>query len=210
MEERSNWHEAFSTAWNNLTGVNNEGGRSLVLVRVLFILIFLVGSGWTGYNFMNAQVLLEEPMFDEFASTPPNTAQADKQRLDEMLRQVDVTSNTRRSSSSIAENMESLSGKYPFGDPLLRPEPEPSMGEPPPFIVEPEVIIEYPPEITLKAVMIMGKQQVAVMDISGVGSGMIVKVGDTFMQKKGRIVRIAPDKVVVRWGGKNWDIAPSF
>ena len=56
----------------------------------------------------------------------------------------------------------------------------------------------------------MGNQNVAVMDIPGVGSGMVVKVGDTFMQKKGRIVKIASDKVVLRWGGKNWDIAPGF
>jgi hypothetical protein len=205
MEERLNWREAFSTAWNNLTGVNSGGG-SLPIVRGVFFLIFALGTAWAAYNFVNAQVLLEEPMFNEFDSPPPNTAQVDKQRLDEMLRQVDVTSKMRASSSSIAQNMESLS-KYPFGDPLVRP---PEIDEPPIILVEPEVIIEYPPEITLKAIMIMGKQHVAVMDISGVGSGMIVKVGDTFMQKKGRIVRIAPDKVVVRWGGKNWDIAPSF
>jgi Tfp pilus assembly protein PilP len=58
--------------------------------------------------------------------------------------------------------------------------------------------------------MIVGKEQVAVMDIPGVGNGLLVKAGDTFMQRKGRIVRIAPDKVVVRWGNRNWDIAPSF
>jgi hypothetical protein len=206
MEERLSWNEAFSTAWNNLTGVNNEGG-SLRLVRGLFFAIFFLGTGWAVWNFIKAQPLLERPYFDDSLSPPPNTAQVDKQRLDEMLRQVDVTSKIRASSLSMAQNMASLS-VYPFGDPLLAvrpPEEEPDI-----VFVEPEVIIEYPPEIVLKAIMIMGKQQVAVMDISGVGSGMIVKAGDTFMQKKGRIVRIAPDKVVVRWGGKNWDIAPSF
>jgi hypothetical protein len=206
MEERLNWSEAFSTAWNNLTGVN-DGGGSLRLVRGLFFLLFFVGTGWAVYNFRNAQILLEPPYVD--ISPPPNTAQMDKQRLDAMLRQVDTTSATRQKSVLIAERMgDSDHSIYPFGDPLLATRPV--SDEPPPPIIEPEVIIEYPPDIVLKAIMIMGKQQVAVMDISGVGSGMIVKVGDTFMQKKGRIVRIAPDKVVVRWGGKNWDIAPSF
>ncbi|MDR1621072.1 MAG: hypothetical protein LBS00_01715 [Synergistaceae bacterium] len=207
MEERLSWGEAFSTAWNNLTGVNNEGG-SLRLVRGVFFAIFLLGTAWAGYNFMNAQVLLEPPYFDDISSPPPNTAQMDKQRLDKMLQDVERTSSTRKSSTSMVSRMADIS-MYPFGDPLLAVRP-PEAEEKPLVFVEPEVIIEYPPEIVLKAIMIVGKQQVAVMDISGVGSGMIVKAGDTFMQKKGRIVRIAPDKVVVRWGGKNWDIAPSF
>ncbi|MDR1979463.1 MAG: hypothetical protein LBQ42_12080 [Synergistaceae bacterium] len=207
MEERISWGEAVSVAWNNLAGINNEGG-SLRLVRGLFFLIFALGTGWAVWNFINAQVLLEPPIFNEFESTPPNDAQADKQRLDGMLREVDLTSKIRAGSSTMAGSMASLS-MYPFGDPLLAERPEPTVEEPAAVFV-PEVVIEYPPEIILKAIMIMGKQQVAVMDISGVGNGMVVKVGDTFMQKKGRIVRIAPDKVVVRWGGKNWDIAPSF
>jgi hypothetical protein len=206
MEERLRWGEAFSTAWNNLTGINNEG-RSLLIVRMLFFAIFLGGTAWAVWNFMKAGELLETPYFNEFASPPPNTAQVDKQRLDEMLRQVDLTSKIRAGSLSMAQNMASLS-MYPFGDPLMAVRPEPT--EPEIVFTVPEVVIEYPPEIVLKAIMIMGRQQVAVMDISGVGSGMIVKAGDTFMQKKGRIVRITPDKVVVRWGGKNWDIAPSF
>ncbi|MDR2179898.1 MAG: hypothetical protein LBP21_06295 [Synergistaceae bacterium] len=209
MEERLSWRESFSTAWNNLTGVNNEGG-SLPIVRGVFFTIFLAGTALAGYFFWQGQTLLEPPEFDAFASPQGNSAQIDRQRLDEMLRQVDVTSKMRSSSLSMAQNMESLSmSPYPFGDPLLAIDPEPTEEEPL-VLVEPEVIIDYPPEITLKAIMIVGKQRVAVMDISGVGSGMIVKAGDTFMQKKGSIVRIAPEKVVVRWGGKNWDIAPSF
>jgi hypothetical protein len=58
--------------------------------------------------------------------------------------------------------------------------------------------------------MVMGKQSVAVMDIPGVGNGIIFKAGDTFMERKGRIVRITPDKVILSWGGKNWDVAPGF
>jgi hypothetical protein len=209
MEERLSWGEAIGTAWNNLSGVNDEG-RSLLAVRGVFFALFLLGTAWAGFNFWKAGELLERPEFNEYEFPPPNTAQVDKQRLDEMLRQVEVSSSIRKSSSAMAENMANLS-MYPFGDPLLALRPvEPTIEEPQIVFVEPEVIVEYPPEITLKAIMIMGKQQVAVMDISGVGSGMIVKAGDTFMQKKGRIVRIAPDKVVVRWGGKNWDIAPSF
>ena len=76
--------------------------------------------------------------------------------------------------------------------------------------MQPGALIEPPPEIVVRAIMMLGKQRTAVMDIAGLGSGLIVRQGDTFMGKKGRIVRIAADKVVVRWAGKNWDIAPGF
>ena len=58
--------------------------------------------------------------------------------------------------------------------------------------------------------MILGKERKAIMDIAGLGAGMVVREGDTFMGKKGRIVRILADKVVVHWADRNWDIAPGF
>jgi hypothetical protein len=58
--------------------------------------------------------------------------------------------------------------------------------------------------------MLMGKQSVAVMDIPGVGDGMIFKAGDTFMEKRGRVVRITSDKVILSWGGRTWDVPLGF
>jgi Tfp pilus assembly protein PilP len=176
---------------------------------LVFFLIFLLGTAWAGWNLKEGLVLVE---LEERSPGPrANQAQADKQRLDAMIAQVETTQLIRASSPETVRVVEENMAKYPFREPRL------DLADLPPGAVDPlrlelpPVIIDYPPEgIALKGIMIMGKQHVAVMDIPGVGSGMIVKAGDTFMQKKGRVVRIALDKVVVRWGGKNWDIAPSF
>jgi Tfp pilus assembly protein PilP len=212
MEERTSLRDAFGTAWNNLTGVNNDG--NVKTIRIVFFAIFLAGTGFAGYKFMEGKRMLDELDEGVYSSGTPSPAPADKARLDAIIEQVKVTSQLRESSPSRVKAIENSFGKYPFGDPKFDLAVETvSKDVPlPDFAIEvPQIIIDYPPEgITLRAIMIMGKQQVAVMDIPGVGSGMIVKAGDTFMQKKGRVVRVAPDKVVVNWGGKNWDIAPSF
>jgi len=67
-----------------------------------------------------------------------------------------------------------------------------------------------PPIMFVRAIMVVGKESIAIMDINGVGNGIIVKTGYSFLEKKGRILRITPEKVTVRWAGKNIDITPGF
>ena len=206
MEERTGWSGAFETAWGNLTGINNEG--NVRAIRLLFFVVFMLGTAWAGWYYMQGIKLIELEEF--YPTSPPGLAQADKKRLDTLIDQVEVTSQLRRGSPEAVRIIEENLAKYPFGEPrfdvgvtVVDPES--------PDTLRPVVFIDYPPEgITLRGIMIMGNQRVAVIDIPGVGAGMIVKAGDTFMQKKGRVVRVAPDKVVINWGGKNWDIAPSF
>ena len=210
MEERTGWSGAFGTAWKNLTGVNNE--RNVRTIRFIFFIVFLLGTAWAIWSYLQAQILLELEVV--YATPGPSQAQADKKRLDAMILEVEGASKLRAGSPETVQIMEDNLARYPFGEPKLEPV-IPSIeedGSGKMVVVEPlpVVVIDYPPDITLRGIMIIGKQQVAVMDIPGVGTGMIVRVGDTFMQKKGRVVRIAPDKVVVNWGGRNWDIAPNF
>ena len=218
MEERNDWGGAFAAAWGNLTGVNNDG--SIASMRLLIFGVFLASAGWALYNLYMANgifgLLGEEGFLEEKYIEPsgePDPSQADRSRLNTMLNEVETTSASRKASSAVARSMEQNLAKYPFGDPLLATTELPT--EPPPGPNEPRkeiVVIDYPPSgIVLRAVMIMGKQRVAVMDIPGVGNGLIVKAGDTFAQRKGRVVSIATDKVVIRWGDRNWDIrADSF
>ena len=204
MEERVGWRGAIGAAWGNLTGVN-EGGH---VVRILFFLIFLSGTAWSIWSYTQALELIElEP---RRATPGVNQAQADRARLDVMIQQVETTSQMRSISPVSVRIMEEALAKHPFREPTL----DYAVAPPPPngvIVIEPPVVfVDYPPQITLRGIMIMGNQHVAVMDISGVGSGMLVRAGDTFMQRRGRIVRIVPDRVVVNWGGRNWDIVPSF
>ena len=204
MEERTGWRNAFGTAWKNLIGINDEG--NIRVIRLVFFAIFLLGTAWAAWSYMQALELLE--LEQAYPSPAPNQAQADKRRLDAMLEEVEGTSILRAGSPRTVQIMADNLAKYPFGEPRFEPD---FLAVDERISVElPVVVIDYPPAVTLRGIMIMGSQHVAVMDIPGVGTGMIVKAGDTFMQRRGRIVRIAPDKVVVNWGGRNWDIAPSF
>ena len=200
MANQMGWREAWGTAWNKLTGVDNEG--SAAGVRLLFFLLFLLGIVGAGYRYYEMQLLAQKK--DVVPSTTPQTVESDKSRLDAMIEQVQSASVLRSNSFVWARSMKDL-GKNIFDDPTKWVE-EPNTS----VIVENKEILEPPPDIVVRAIMILGKERKAVMDIAGLGSGMIVRQGDTFMGKKGRIVKIAADKVVVRWAGKNWDIAPGF
>ena len=207
MEERGGWRDSFGTAWGNLTGVNNDG--NVRAVRLVFFLIFLLGTAWAGYSYMQALEVIR--LEQAFPAPGPNVAKADEARLNAMIQQVRVTSERRAESGRTVETLEKFVARYPFREPVLEPEiADPTRTAAAVVVEVPVVYIDYPPEIVLRGIMQMGRQHVAVMDIAGVGTGMVVKAGDTFMQRKGRVVRIAPDKVVVSWGGRNWDIAPRF
>ncbi|MDR1875791.1 MAG: hypothetical protein LBQ90_12365 [Synergistaceae bacterium] len=209
MEERIGWGEAIGTAWANLTGINNEGG-SVRTIRWLFFLIFLGGTAWAVYNFVRGQEMLEEKSY--YPEPAPINLEADRRRLDGMVGEVQLTYDTRTGSERQVSTMEAVA-RYAFADPTLdvnRRPPEPPGDKPEIVIAPPVIAIEMPPEITLRAIMIMGKQRVAILDIAGVGNGLMVRAGDTFVQNKGRVVQIAPDKVVLRWGGNTFDVRPNF
>ena len=199
MANQMSWREACGAAWTKLTGVDNEG--SAAGVRLLFFLLFLLGTLGAGYRYYEMQLLGQEKTF--VPSTTPQSVDADKKRLDAMLEQVRAASALRSNSVVWAQSMRDL-GKRVFDDPTKWVE------IPGGDVAQVEIAVEPPPDIVIRAIMILGKERKAVMDIAGVGSGMIVRQGDTFMGKKGRIVRILSDKVVVHWAGRNWDIAPGF
>lgn len=200
MANSMSWREAWDIAWGRLTGVDNEG--SSAGVRLLFFLLFILGTGWAGFRYYEMQRLREEKDF--FPSVAPQSVEADKKRLDDMIEQVRAATALRANSFVWAQSMKEL-GKHIFDEPTQMAL-VPGEGLTSPVVP----IVENPPNIVVRAIMILGKNKTAVMDIAGVGSGLIVRQGDTFMGRKGRIVRIAADKVVVRWADKNWDVAPGF
>ena len=173
MEERTSWGEAIGIAWGNLTGVNNESS-SVRGIRLLFFIIFLGGTAWAGYNFFNyhkMQMELEEKIFTP--SGAPAALETDRKRLEDMVAQVKATTEIRSNSSIMVQSMMD-SERYTFVDPTIFPPlVDARQGKQDSIVVVPEVI-EMPPEIVLRAIMVMGKQQVAVMDIVGEGSGMVV------------------------------------
>ena len=205
---QSTWREAMAYAWGNFTGVMSEG--SARVLRLLLFLVFIGGTAWAVYSYLELQQLRQEKTFT--ASVTPTSVNEDRKRLEDMIAEVRDASARRSGSAMTAQTMKDM-GKYLFDDPSRRmaavvPEiPLPGGG-----VVAPQVeeVVEPPPEITLRAIMVIDKTKTALIDIAGVGTGLLVKQGDTFLNREGRIVRITNDKVVVRWKKKTWNVTPGF
>ena len=205
---QSTWREAMAYAWGNFTGVMSEG--SARVLRLLLFLVFIGGTAWAVYSYLELQQLRQEKTFT--ASVTPTSVNEDRKRLEDMIAEVRDASARRSGSAMTAQTMKDM-GKYVFDDPSLRMAAlPPELALPGGGAVAPQVeeVVEPPPEITLRAIMLIGKTKTALIDIAGVGTGLLVKQGDTFLNREGRIVRIMNDKVVVRWKKKTWNITPGF
>lgn len=58
---------------------------------------------------------------------------------------------------------------------------------------------EYPPNINIRALVVMGSGSIVVLDIEGEVPGKICKVGTTFGENKGRIITIDNKGVTWTW-----------
>lgn len=192
--------------------VRAEGGYKLLLIIV--ILMLLAGTGWSGYQFKQfVDLSQEEPI-----TLPPVKGQSEKdsERLDTLIGDFRGAVDTRARSLTLASAVIEAS-RQPFMATQKAPEPgELAAGSGGQVTVEggeavPTFVREkIPPIMFVRAIMVAGNQSMAVMDIEGVGNGIIVKSGYRFANGAGRVVRIRPDKVTVNWSGKTVDVAPGL
>jgi hypothetical protein len=68
------------------------------------------------------------------------------------------------------------------------------------------VFVAPPPSVVVRAVMNVDGMYTAVLDIDGVGLGIVVRAGDTFLRKRGRILSVSPSGVVISWDGKRYSL----
>lgn len=191
--------------------VAGEGGYRIL--RTIAVLLLLAGCGWSGYMFRQyIELNHEEPI-----TIPPIESQSEKdaQRLDKVIGDFRTAVDTRTRSLTLASAVIEAS-RQPF-IPTMKvtvASQTPSEGS---VTVggEDQVIPTYvrekiPPIMFVRAIMVAGKQSMAIMDIEGVGTGIIVRSGYSFSNGEGKVVRIGPDKVTVNWSGKNLDLAPGL
>ncbi len=190
--------------------VAGEGGYRLL--RFLVVLFLLAGTVWSGYLFKQFLDLSKE----DSISIPPLASQAgkDAERLDTLIANFKEAVDTRENSLTLASAVADAS-RRPFvatmkAAPLEERTPEGAVvvaGDQsiPTFVQE-----KIPPIMFVRAIMVAGKESMAIMDIEGVGNGIIVRNGYGFNNGEGKVVRIAPEKVTIRWSGKNLDIAPGL
>ncbi len=186
-----------------------SGEGSFRSLRLFIFLVLIGGIAFFGWNFRKIMDLsVEEPVF-----VPPvaGKSQEDAKRLDGIVENYRATTEARRASKNTAEAVID-DARRPFAMTERKVEERvrvAAAGESP--VPDPlETMEALPPIMFVRAIMVAGKDAIAIMDINGVGNGIIVKTGFSFLEKQGRIVRITPDKVTVRWIGKNIDITPGL
>ena len=186
-----------------------EGGYRLL--RFLVVLFLIAGTAWSGYLFKEFIDLSK----DDSITIPPLASQAgkDSERLDTLIANFKEAVGTRENSLTLASAVADAS-RQPFvatvkaAPPAAKPEDGVVVAGDqtiPTFVQE-----KIPPIMFVRAIMVAGKQSMAIMDIEGVGNGIIVRNGYGFNNGEGKVVRIAPEKVTIRWSGKNLDIAPGL
>lgn len=192
--------------------VAGEGGYRIL--RTIAVLLLLAGCGWSGYLFRQyIELNHEEPI-----TIPPIESQSEKDalRLEKVIGDFRTAVDTRTRSLTLASAVIEAS-RQPF-IPTMKVtvasrvpggEGSETVGG------EDQVIPAYvrekiPPIMFVRAIMVAGRQSMAIMDIEGVGTGIIVRSGYSFSNGEGKVVRIGPDKVTVNWSGKNLDLAPGL
>ena len=182
------------------------------LLRFLVVLFLIAGTLWSGYLFKQFVDLSKE----DSITIPPLASQSgkDSERLDTLIADFREAVDTRENSLILASAVADAS-RQPFVATVKAPPPEERTPEGavvvagdhsiPTFVQE-----KIPPIMFVRAIMVAGKESMAIMDIEGVGNGIIVRNGYGFNNGEGKVVRIAPEKVTIRWSGKNLDIAPGL
>lgn len=183
------------------------GEGSFRNLRTVLILIFLGGTVFFGWGFKKVVDLSAEA--EVRAKPPASQSQEDSKRLDSIIDSFRTSVEARHGSKATSASL--VDGNR---QPLVATRPSAkgaaSAGIVDVPLIEPLVVEALPPIMFVRAIMVVGKESIAIMDINGVGNGIIVKAGYSFLEKQGRIVKITPEKVTVRWAGKNIDIAPGF
>lgn len=175
--------------------LNSESkSRSRLLIRLLMAVLMIaviLSCLFFGYKILSMDVYREIP------ALPRSDFAEEKAKAEAVVNLYTAIMEQRRDSHRIARDIIRI-GRNPM-------EKQESARDIPLGSAEPSAqdLAELPPVMVIRAVIIMGANSGAVVDIDGVGYGIVVKKGTTFSGGKGKIVAIRPREVVFRWNGKN-------
>lgn len=171
------------------------GNESFRILKVSLILVFSLSIMWG--CFLIFSFINRENISDGF-SVPikHSSVLEDKKRLETMAQTYKNILNIRKDSQKLANDIIRVNRnplakvEAPVDIPILSPEPSLSDLE------------ELPPLIIVRAVMFYSGRGSAVLDIDGVGDGVVVKNGTRFYGGKGKILNIKKGQLIFRWKGK--------
>lgn len=194
MAGQEGWFAAAGELWDDLI----HSDKVPRLMRVFIVLLLLAGTIWSGFLLKQMVELVRETTRPEV----PRSRQVDTEmeRLDGVVESFRSAVMARGGSAQLSVLAATISRK-PFVP------PPPPQAEPDAAREEAVELVEPPPFVQVRAILVKGRDAVAVLDIEGEGSGIVMKKGGTFGNGKGRVVRITAEKVVFTWAGQSIETA---
>lgn len=201
--------EPFAAGLGELWGEILYSGGGYRVFRWVLVIVLLCGTIWSAFLFRE----MLDMMRPRETQLPPakSVVTEESQRLAEEAEAFRGAVLARGGSSQLAV-MASRIDRRPFA-PGSPPEPEvteeagenrQAAGQESVFAGQEQVV---PPFIAVQAVMVMGVNRMAVMDIEGESPGKIVKAGTPFGNGLGKVISVSPDHVVISWADKRFEIA---
>ena len=190
------WKEALTVAWENFTGVRGGGNWS-----VLACILLLLGSLWAA----GCSLRLGLPPREEISRSGRVPGQESEERqLRWDIQRARFVSIQRSGAASFPQALGNEEKRI-FGAPDAAQKNDPSPALNPPLPAQAPVPL---PGFSVRAIMLLGKDGAAVVDIPGEEAGRVVRPGDSFlcMGKKGRVTRIAEKGLTLQWDGRKWDV----
>jgi len=198
MADRDGWFATAGDLWDDLI----HSDKVPRLVRVLIVLFLVAGTLWSGYLLKEMVKLVREERVPE---VPAGTkVDEEVKRLEGVVKNFESAVMARSGSTQLSVLAATIS-RRPFVPPPP-PQVEPSAGDAAAARAMREAA-EPPPYVEVRAILVKGKDAVAVLNIEGEGNGIVVKKGATFGNGKGRVVGISAEKVVFTWAGQSVESA---
>lgn len=194
---------------NSSKGGNKKRATSLLII--LLLALFCAGSF---YIYMNTMKVIEENENNLYGETPmPDVKSAEEAKELETTGEEFISMGKATSLAMQTALLAEISGRFPVATPSNLIPPVVSTvtdtgGQSVAVEVEQPIVIEPdPPQVTVLAVMISGKDKIAMIDVLGEDSGLVVKQGSKFSGGDARITKIDEKGVTFTWMKKSYTVA---
>jgi hypothetical protein len=168
---------------------------------VLVVILLLAGIAWSAYLLKQMLELVRETSVPEI--TLSKQVDQEIERLSGVVESFESAVMARAGSAQLSVLAANIS-RRPF---VPSPPPTKAFDEEAAAAAAMKEPVEPPPFVMVRAVLVKGKDAVAVLDVEGIGQGIVVKKGGTFAGGKGRVTGITAEKVVFTWAGQSVETA---
>lgn len=182
-----------------LTGVQNDGQAKII--RVVCLLALLIGTIWSVMSYMNASRLSDTSIE---MNIPARAMTSNPQELNKVVALAQSVNDMRTGGERLAAQMSAMNKKLFTTNAIFIPGVETPDGI---IALESEAQEEAQPEISVKAVMMTGKNGFAVVNVGSrrEHQGLIVRKGYELPENAGRIVNVRADGITVRYRDEDLD-----